>query len=86
MTPLSCILRDVGFEGLPPVPITHGGVVDPAHAVGRDADVVEVLGALSGGESVALPGERRHGKTVLSRIVEERGRAQMGSSSRMSSR
>ena len=58
-----------------PVPITHGGVVDPAHAVGRDTDVAEVLGVLSGGESVALPGERRHGKTVLSRIVEERGQA-----------
>ncbi len=68
-------LADVDFEDLPPVPITHGGVVDPAHAVGRDADVAEVLSALSGGESVALPGERRHGKTVLSRIVEERGQA-----------
>lgn len=66
---------DVGFEDLPPVPITHGGVVDPAHAVGRDADAADVLCALSGGESVALPGERRHGKTVLSRIVEERGHA-----------
>jgi hypothetical protein len=63
------------FEQLPPVPITHGGVVDPAHAVGRDTDVSEVVGALASGESVSLPGERRHGKTVLSRIVEERARA-----------
>ena len=63
------------LEDLPPVPITHGGVVDPENAVGRDADASDVLGALSVGESVTLPGERRHGKTVLSRIVEERGRA-----------
>jgi len=68
-------LADVDFEDLPPVPITHGGVIDPAHAVGRDAEVADVLATLSGGESVALPGERRHGKTVLSRIVEERGQA-----------
>ena len=66
-------LKDL--EDLPPVPITIGGVVDPQNAVGRDADVAHILSAVGGGTSVVLPGERRHGKTVLSRIVEERGQA-----------
>jgi hypothetical protein len=65
----------MALEDLPPVPITLGGVVDPAHAVGRDADADEILAALGAGESVSVPGERRHGKTVLSRVVEERARA-----------
>lgn len=63
------------LEDLPPVPITLGGVVDPMHAVGRDADADEILGVLRAGESVSVPGERRHGKTVLSRVVGERARA-----------
>jgi hypothetical protein len=65
----------MGLADLPPVPITLGGVIDPAHAVGRDEDAAEILAALGSGESVSVPGERRHGKTVLSRIVEERARA-----------
>ena len=64
----------MALDDLPPVPITLGGVVDPAHAVGRDADAAEILAALMTGESVSVPGERRHGKTVLSHIVEERAR------------
>lgn len=65
----------VDYEDLPAVPITLGGVVDPAHAVGRATDLSDVIGPLSTGASVTLPGERRHGKTVLSRMVEERARA-----------
>ena len=65
----------MALEDLPPVPITLGGVIDPAHAVGRDADAAEILSALGTGESVSVPGERRHGKTVLSHVVEERARA-----------
>ena len=65
----------MALEDLPPVPITLGGVVDPVHAVGREADADEILAVLGTGESVSVPGERRHGKTVLSHIVEERARA-----------
>ena len=65
----------MALEDLPPVPITLGGVIDPAHAVGRGADAAEILTALGSGESVSVAGERRHGKTVLSRIMEEQARA-----------
>ena len=75
VTVLSCTVLPHGARR--PAPGSHHARrgVDPAHAVGRDAVAAEILAALRTGESVSVPGERRHGKTVLSRIVEVRARA-----------
>ena len=58
------------YEDLPAIPINPGGVVDPPSIVGRDRELALVLEALSRGGGLVLTGERRHGKTSLSRLVE----------------
>jgi len=57
-----------------PIPINPGGTVDPAHVVGRQEDLAVVLTALGRGHGVSLTGERRHGKTAFSALVEREGR------------
>jgi hypothetical protein len=61
-------------EGLPPIPINPGGVVDPRNLVGRDDDAALVMRALERGGGIVLTGERRHGKSSLARLVEQRCR------------
>jgi hypothetical protein len=52
-----------------PIPITTGGVVDLRDIVGREAATDQVV-ALLAHDSVLLTGDRRIGKTSLSRLVE----------------
>jgi hypothetical protein len=47
-----------------------GGVVPPENVVGRFRDVADVVASLNGSGAV-LVGDRRHGKTSLSRVVQQ---------------
>lgn len=51
-----------------PIPVNPGGVLALEHIVGRDAACAEILGILEH-RSVVLTGERRLGKTSLSRLL-----------------
>lgn len=46
-----------------------GGIVQPENVVGRVRDVADVMDSLNGSGAV-LVGDRRHGKTSLSRVVQ----------------
>jgi hypothetical protein len=62
------------YEDRPAIPINPGGVVDPRNVVGRDDDLARVVRSLERGGGVVQPGERRHGKTSFSRLVEATAR------------
>ena len=64
----------MGFEELAAIPINPGGIVDPTNIVGREEEIGAILGDLARGSGVHQPGERRHGKTSVSRAVQVRAR------------
>ncbi len=64
------------YEARGPIPIAVGSVIDPEFAIGRDRELAEIVEAFSDGDSVALTGERRHGKTVVASLVEREPRKQ----------
>ena len=74
MTTSSCTLPGMDFEAMDAIPINPGGIVDPMNIVGREAEIHCILGDLARGSGVHQPGERRHGKTSVSRAVQVRAR------------
>ncbi|EFV12991.2 ATP-binding protein [Segniliparus rugosus] len=58
---------------LRPMPLVIGGVVALSDIVGRDREVQEILAAIPTG-GVILVGDRRHGKTSLTRLAHEAAR------------
>ncbi len=53
-----------------PIPLTVGGIPDGQDIVGRDTFSAEVAAMLGAGQSILLTGDRRTGKTCVSRVVE----------------
>ncbi len=55
-----------------PIPLTLGGIPDLLDIIGRDGAANEIAQLLLAGQSVLLTGDRRMGKTCVSRVVEAR--------------
>ena len=55
-----------------PIAVTLGGIPDLRDLVGRDELATEVAADLARGQGVLLTGDRRVGKTSVSRLVEAR--------------
>lgn len=57
------------------MPLTVGGIPHLSDIIGRDTEANEIMRLLASGQSALLTGDRRLGKTCVSRVVESKLRA-----------